>query len=368
MKLTPIPSMPVLRKQAKAKLREAHPNLGSPLSSEIELSALNLLEQFVSSEPSAGFATNARVSQSKLSETAKNYAKALTNDLALLANNQAAPVLSPALSETLEQVRWESLEERTPGFTMLGRLSEVSLADLATLPSTSDENEIEITGHWTNEQLKNVQDAVGGLGNATDGLALKLLTSIHIRTHLGDLSSGPILGLTAKPGPVSLRRGQTNNRGATRWLLFHEVGHQLDRFLSGSSQRFRSRDSDTPFGKSQHPQDYVDANQVSSAEEDFADCHAMAIFHHSEIQENPDLYLHARGELGKKMTWILKQAYGQEFPEPSANYQHTIAEVKAGHTPFSSELDFHHSVNTFLLTPHTLNEQKSAWLKAKLQK
>ena len=361
MRIYTPPSMPNFRKLARRQLEEALPQHGRPLSSEVELSALNLMEEFVRAQPTCQ--NPSELSPANLDSLALSYAEQLSSGPASAPGGAG---LSPAILKVLSEVNWGLVKEAGPSLTVLGRVEEQAAANSATSPRSTMEWGVEITGYWNDRQLENVRSAVRELGESTGTKALNLLRSVHLRTHLGDLPGGPILGLTSRPGPIALQRAQAENPGATRWLVFHEVGHQLDRFLSGSSKRFRSHASDTPFGKSTRAQDYIDGAQTGSPHEDFADCHAMAIFHHQQIRENPDLYLHARGEVGKKMSWILREGYAEEVPAASPRFHSALSEIEAGLTPFESPDELFRTNNLFLLQPDKVRPEQAAWIRSRL--
>lgn len=351
-------SLSRLRAQAKARLQANQPQ-SYCLSSEIELGALNLLEEYVKSDPEAAIVEGTEVPGEGMTA---NYARALALSAARMAGASGSHALSPALTKVLEEVRWESVKEQNPGLELMGRLDEVARANKATSSKESMEWGVKITGHWQPQQLENVNSAVQELGRKTGTKALNLLREVHLRTHLGSLPNGPILGLTRTVGAIALEREQSEHKGATRWLVFHEVGHQLDRYLSGSSRKFRSHQGDSPFGKSSEPSDYVDSEQVGSAHEDFADCHARAIYDLDQIEAQPDLYLHARGPLGEKMAWILEHGYGLKVPPATPEFEARLESVERGESPFRDRTDFHRSVNLYLDRPALLDESQRAWL------
>jgi hypothetical protein len=363
VKLTPDRiSLAHWRQQARVSLKEARLQQGFSLASEVELAALNGLEEFVRSEPDLALVPGRMTTESK-SPIAKGYVQALTRDAMALTGASASHVLSPALQSMLQNVNWQALEEAGLGFEMMGRVDDVSVANKAVGPTQSMDWGVEITGHWSPEQLQNVQSAVTELSRKTGTKAMNLLREVHLRTHLGTLDDGAeVLGVTRTVGPIALQRNLTEHSGSTRWVLFHEVGHQLDRFLSGSSRRFRSHDADVPFGKSTDMTDYVDPHQVSNPHEDFADCHARLIFDWDQIQVNPDLYLHGRGQVGEKMAWILHHAYKETVPEPGESYGSARHKVESGLSPFPDLARFHGAVNIYLDTPDRLPRAEREWL------
>ncbi len=175
------------------------------------------------------------------------------------------------------------------------------------------------------------------------------------------------MGLTRAPGPVGLRREATEHGPTTRWLLFHEVGHQLDRFLSGSTRKFRSHQPDSPFGQSDNPNHYVDQSQVGSPHEDFTDCHACALYNFDQVKKNPDLQIHARGKVGEKMAWSLEQGYGETVPEPGERVLGALGQVDAGTSPFRDRAHFHREVNRYLDSPDLVQADSRAWLENKFR-
>lgn len=348
-----------LREQARERLSQAAPEQSFFVSSEVELTALNLLEDYVRSDPQAVLIEGQPSKEVSLQD---RYGLHLSRSVARLAGLGSGHVLGPCLSNCLEQVRWDRLEEAHPNLSTMGLIDEVSRANLAAGPRQAMEWGVTITGHWSAQQFENVRGAVLELGEKTDTKAINLVREVHLRTHLGELPAGPVLGLTRTVGPIALLREQADLPGNTRWLVFHEVGHQLDRFLAGSSRRFRSHDPDTPFGKSSRPEDYVDPAQVGSAHEDFADCHARLIMDLAEIRRDPDLWIHARGPLGRKLSWILDQAYKEEVAPPSARLERVLGEVDRGASPFADRPAFHAAVNQYLDRPEGLSQVCHGWI------
>lgn len=353
MKLGPHISVPKLRSQAKKRLERTQPEQKPFSPGEVELSTLNLLEEYVRSNPEQSVHPAA---PSGKGDIASRYAQSLAESAASLAGLAGGHCLNPALSGVLGQIRWGQVSATQDS------LSALSKSNLSSGPQHTMDWDVKITGHWTQQQLSNVQAAVEELARKTGTKALNLLRAVHLRTHLGDLKSGPVLGLTNTPGAIALRRDQSNHSGRTRWIVFHEVGHQVDRFLSGRSTQFRSHQANSPFGKSSDPADYVDPNQVGCPHEDFADCHARALYDYDEIQRNPDLYIHARGKVGEKMAWILEEAYKAPVAPPSSRYRSCLEAIDEGRSPFVDRKAFHKAANLFLDKPKALNAKQQAWL------
>lgn len=349
------------RQVALQRLQSTYPQNQMFVSSEKELAALNVLEEYVRTNP-GDCLQQAPEAPSPSSDLASKYGEHL-----LLAAQRAAGMgtghtLAPALTQALSEVHWNLLEDQQSGFTLLGTVDDLATANIAAAPTTEMDWGVKITGHWNERERENVEKAVTELSRKTGTKAMNLLREVHLSTYLGTLPEGPILGITRTVGPVAILREQAELNGNTRWILFHEVGHQLDRFLAKSSVRFRSHDADTPFGKTDRVQDYVHPSLLGSPHEDFADTHAMTILHWDEIKANPDLYLHARGEIGRKMSWILKNAYKEEIPAPSEGLVELYGRVDGGQTPFADRADFEAAVNAYVRIPETLSSERREWL------
>lgn len=354
-----------LRSQAKRQLLASQPQHKTCLSSEVELTTLNLIEEFVRSEPSQAI-TPGQATEGK--DPASRYGNSLAQCAASLAGAGAGHTLARPIQKALSEIRWWSLKPEQAEVQTMGTMLDLAAANKAVGPKESMDWGVQVTGHWTDEQKQNVQNAVLELGRKTGTKAINLLREVHLRTELGGLEHGPILGLTKTVGAIALRRDQADHSGRTRWLVFHEVGHQLDRFLSGRSTSFRSHQPDSPFGQSDNPSHYIDGNQVGSPHEDFADCHARALYDYDDIQDNPDLYLHARGRVGEKMAWILEQGYKDTVRPPSASYTSLLRQVNSGESPFADQESFHAAVNLYLDHAEALPTEKRRWLDRNLRR
>jgi hypothetical protein len=350
-----------LRQQARQHLTES--GCQHPLKSEVELTALNLVEEFVRTQPEQALT---QAPQAKIkSPLGQKYAQALATSARGLAGAAAGHALNPALTQVLNDVRWNSIDEKQPGMTMLGTIEDAAIANKAVSPQAELDWDVKVSGHWNQQQLDNVTKAVNELSEQTGTKAMTVLREVHLRTHLGSLEEGPILGVTRTMGPVALRREQTEHLNTTRWLLFHEVGHQVDRALSGGPGKFRSHAPDAPFGKSDNPDEYIDPHQLGCPHEDFADCHARLIMNMDGVRENPDLHVHGRGALGEKMAWIRKTAYREETPEPSSAFKDILNAVKQK-SPFADKSSFFQGVNTYLDSPAKLPAEQRDWVRSRL--
>lgn len=348
---------------AVQRLQSTYPQNQMFLSSEKELAALNVLEEFVRTNPGECLQKSPQApSASPTSDLASHYGEHLLLSAQRAAGGAAGHSLTPAISQALSEVHWELLKDQQSGFTLLGTVDDLATANKATAPVAGMDWGVKITGYWNDHQRENVEKAVTELSRKTGTKAMNLLREVHLSTYLGTLPEGPILGITRTVGPVAILREQSELNGNTRWILFHEVGHQLDRFLAKSSVRFRSHDADTPFGKTDRVQDYVHPSLLGSPHEDFADTHAMTILHWDEIKANPDLYLHARGEIGRKMSWILTNAYKEEIPAPSERLVALYRRVDEGQTPFADRADFEAAVNDYVRVPESLSGERREWL------
>lgn len=355
-----IDSVSAWRSQAAERWKTSLPERGLPSPGSVEMVALGLWEAEVWKDPRAALSQVGSSAVPELSKRAQAYARDLSG--ALGASLGSAPSsLAPALLSALSEVRWELFAHQS-GVEVLGTCADHHRVNLATTPTGLADCHLKVTGVQDPRQLANVCSAVAELSSKTSTKAMTVVRSVDLRSSLGTFSDqAPVLGLSGNGRGVSLLSSVAFDLAATRGVLFHEVGHQVDKALAHPGQSFRSTEADTPFGKTTHPEDYPSPQVVGQAAEDFADSHAQLILDWNAIEANPDLLIHARGKVGEKLAWIRDKAYRQPVPPPSERYQAIERQVLAQATPFSDLGNFYDSVNGWLYGREVPADHK-AWL------
>ena len=184
---------------------------------------------------------------------------------------------------------------------------------------------IPVHGFIKPEELTHIIEALREVVGKTETKALHLVREIYLRPFLAESlgqDGQPQLvdGLAYGRGRVGLINATAREPQALRRAFFHELGHELDRVLSGGSTFFRSEQSDNPFGKTGERSHYLSDYATTSPAEDFAECHGQLILDWQGVRECPDLFVHSRGVVGEKLAWIWQKGYRLELPPPSKNW------------------------------------------------
>lgn len=277
------------REQARARL-------GGGLSTEVEMTALALCERAILSAPKEAIEGPARSGL---------YA-------ATLATLAGVGGLTQGVAAILEEFRcWQEPSAlRTLGDCRDQLVAARAVGPTQSLPTGFESYSIPLHGAWDEREERNVREALREIVGKTGGKALHLVKEIYLRPFLAETAQGELVdGLASGRRQVGLLNLTARDPAATRKALFHELGHELDRILSGGITFFRSSQEDNPFGHGASISDYAATN----AAEDFAETHAALIEDWDRIRECPELFVHSRGEIGQKLAWIWEKGYRQEL-------------------------------------------------------
>ncbi|MEW6282826.1 MAG: hypothetical protein AB1758_29715, partial [Candidatus Eremiobacterota bacterium] len=178
--------------------------------------------------------------------------------------------------------------------------------------------QVALTGTWSASEVPHLEAALSEYHRRTGADPHRLVEEVHLRPYLGENErvgrngTTPVAGTFEGSGRVGLLNGVARDPKACRRVLFHEMGHQLDLLLGNGT--FVSRCPDSPFGKSGRAADYVSGYAETDPCEDFAETHEFLLEHWDAVTAQPDLFLHANGEMGRKLAFILERGYGRVFP------------------------------------------------------
>ncbi|MBX3172402.1 MAG: hypothetical protein KF760_33670 [Candidatus Eremiobacteraeota bacterium] len=214
------------------------------------------------------------------------------------------------------------------------------------------DHEVWVTGSVRPEQRTLIGEALAQLHNCIGNEAFQQLKKVHVRPYLGQLSrsGGEIAGLAAlsTPDAVFLKASQLENKEQFAGTLFHEFGHLRDaRKADFWSQRYLSISPHSPFGNG-GDFDFVSDYARSKPTEDLAETHRFLIENWDKVQTEPQLWIHANGDLGDKLAWVLDKFYDRAVPPLGKEMKQALKEVKRGLAPFSNREDFQEKLQQFL--------------------
>lgn len=282
----------------------------------VEATALNLFERSLGNNPQApsqvvvGDAVGAFDLKSlPVSDKARGLARQ-GEYLSYLTATSGAGALSPALMAILQDFdtdKLQKLSNNAVGTVLAASTSSQSFAHEG----------VQISGARNDRERENVSEALTYIKErcpkALAACNLVVLESAPMPEGPGTVTNGQTF---AHFPTAVLRRSMTDNPESTRWVLSHEIGHLVDT-QGGYTDR-----PDSPFGKGESvtPYGFSDGPQ-----EDFAETHADVLKNWDKIKTNPDLFVHAGGEVGAKRAWILREVYGEDIPPPSPGCQKFLA-------------------------------------------
>lgn len=324
------------RQQAREVLKTLHSELketawGSyfveqPAPETVELTALNLFEQSLGSRslPDKVFDTRPNVHSADAVCRASNppvspQARGLSQIgayTAILAATAAVGLSAPAICGILEDFSPELLSKGVGGFTPL-------LAATTATDTMEHRHGKYVIGARTELENQNVDIVLQELRRRCPK-ADESFDSLVISNYLRSSPEGGDPGGAASlDGHMSLlvQRGVTHDLDALRWVVFHEVGHSLDRLGIYSGR------PDSPFGKGPFITQYARdpgpgasglPQETLGRIEDFAETNSAVLFHWDRYKACPDL-LYACGDkvAADKQAWILDKVYDQPLPPPS---------------------------------------------------
>lgn len=214
------------------------------------------------------------------------------------------------------------------------------------------DHEVWVTGNVGPEHRDTIAEALGQLHDSIGNEAFQALKKVHVRPYIGQLShsSGEISGLAAlaTPDAVFVKASQLEEKGEFAGTLFHEFGHLQDaRKADFWSQNYRSLSPSSPFGNG-GDFDFVSDYARSKPTEDLAETHRFLVQHWDKIQAEPQLWVHANGELGDKLAWVLDKFYDRSLPPLGKEMKQSLKAVERGQTPFSRHEDFQEKLQQYL--------------------
>lgn len=288
------------------------------VTSGVEMTALALFERAVLEAPTQLLSGSAGLPA--------DPQKALYLSTLLALQGLPSSGLNPALVQVLDDFRvWQP--QAQPGRVgTLGDFSDQvqaarvvgSPASLAAGPVDGKPYHIPLLGSTDPIEVAHIQSALQEMVRKTNSKALHLVKEIYLRpflAHFTDPQGQPQLvdGLAHNRQVIGILQASARDPQAARRALFHEAGHELDHILSKPGVAYRSSWDDNPFGQGECVSEYARTN----ATEDFAETHQVLIEEWDQIRECPDLFLHARGQIGEKLAWIWQKGYREELPPPS---------------------------------------------------
>ena len=214
------------------------------------------------------------------------------------------------------------------------------------------DHEVWVTGNVLAEHRTLIGEALAQLHDSVGNEAFQQLKRVHIRPYLGQLSDrgGEMAGLAAlaTPDALFIKASQLEERERFAGTLFHEFGHLQDaRKADFWSQHYRSLSPGSPFGNGSDF-DFVSDYARTKPTEDLAETHRFLIENWQAIQSEPQLWIHANGQLGDKLAWVLEQFYDRPVAPLGKDMKQSLKDVEAGRAPFSNRDEFQEKLQQFL--------------------
>lgn len=214
------------------------------------------------------------------------------------------------------------------------------------------DHEIWVTGNVPPEQRATIGEALAQLHDSIGNEAFQQLKKVHVRPFIGQLghSGGEIVGLASlhAPDAVFMKASQLDEPEKFAGTLFHEFGHLRDaRKADFWSQNYASLSPGSPFGNG-GDFDYVSDYARSKPTEDLAETHRFLIENWDQIHTEPQMWVHANGDLGGKLAWVLDTFYDRSVAPLGKEMKQALKELKRGEAPFSNHEDFQEKLQQFL--------------------
>lgn len=347
-----LPKVSWCRQQAEAQLSLQG---SKPTPEEVELGALQLFENAV-------LQTQAGSTVPPQSKATFDRQRSLAATSAYTASLAAAAGLTGPLNATVlhhladfsAPLIWPSGCEGYP-LIPFGKPDHIDRVATQLAPRFSVEVEgcdVLVTGPVAPEQRTLVAETLQELQGKVGTWAFAQLQRVHFRSYLGWMGPNSKAGGMADPNltrAIFLDVDLLKNRDNLRNTLFHEFGHTKDRSESDGTQTYASQTSGSPFGQG-GPHDYVSEYARTLTYEDLAETHSYLLRHWDSLKQDPQLWIHANGGLGKKLRWILRTFYDQPVPPPTPPLKQALRQVRSGQSPFADGDEFQQRLQTFLLS------------------
>lgn len=327
---------------------EARQRLGEAADERtVELGALQLFENATQAGTRNG---EARTQKFKLKRTLDSVA----GYMAGLSGGPVGAATVAALNGFSPTLLWDpgAEESRLKVFGEPTVLDKVA-TELAPRFSVSfPDHEVWVTGNVLPEHRETIGGALAQLHRCAGNEAFRKLKRVHVRPYLGQIGEkgGAIGGLASLTTPEALfvKTSQLDQAGEFADTLFHEFGHLQDGIKADLwSESYASLSPGTPFGNGGNF-DFVSEYARSQPIEDLAETHSFLIKNWDKIQAEPQLWIHANGELGDKLKWILDKFYDRPVESLGQGMKQSLKDVRKGRTPFPNSEEFQEKLQQFL--------------------
>jgi len=327
---------------------EARRRLGESADERtIELGALQLFENATRAGTRTGEARSQKFKLKRTLDSVAGYMASLSGGAVGAATVAALAGFSPSLL-------WDpgAEDSRLKVFGEPAVLDKVA-TELAPRFSVSfPDHEVWVTGNLLPEHREVIGGALAQLHACVGNEAFRNLKRVHVRPYLGQLGEkgGAIGGLASLTTPEALfvKTSQLDQEGEFADTLFHEFGHLQDGLKADLwSASYASLSPGTPFGNGGNF-DFVSEYARSQPIEDLAETHSYLIKHWDQIQAEPQLWIHANGELGDKLSWILEKFYDRPVESLGQAMKQSLNDLNKGRTPFPNHEEFQEKLQQFL--------------------
>ena len=330
---------------------EARERLGDGVDERtLELAALQLFENTALAKASSVVPTKHRPQVFDAARTLES----LTSYTASLACGPLGGPAVAALSRFSPNLLWQPNSEQQR-LKILGDpavLDEVATQLAPRFSVSFPDHEVWVVGNVPAEHRDMIAGTLEQLHDCIGNDAFRQLKRVHVRPFIGHAGSrgGEISGLAslATPEAVFVKASQMAEREKFAGTLFHEFGHLKDAAESGFwSQYYASTAPGSPFGNG-GDLDYVSEYARTKPTEDLAETHRFLIQHWDEIQSEPQLWIHANGELGDKLSWVLDKFYDRPVEPLGQAMKQTLKDIQRGQSPFDNREEFQEKLQGFV--------------------
>ena len=316
----------------------------------VELAALQLFENTALASASTVVPTKHRAQPFEADRTLES----LAGYTASLASGPLGGAAVAALSRFSPSLLWQPNVEQQR-LKILGDPDVLDKVATQLAPRFSvrfPDHEVWVVGNVPAEHRDMIAGTLEQLHDSIGNEAFQQLKRVHVRPFIGQAGSrgAEISGLAsvATPEAVFVKASQLADREKFAGTLFHEFGHLKDAAKSGFwSQYYASTAPGSPFGNG-GDLDYVSEYARTKPTEDLAETHRFLIQHWDAIHAEPQLWVHANGELGDKLNWELDKFYDRSVEGLGQGMKQTLKDVRKGQTPFDNREDFQEKLQQFL--------------------
>ena len=345
--IEPPPVAPSGLPSAQACRELAQQHLGSQASPDvIELGALQLYENAVRG-------ADAKSHSMLLDKKAQtNHCQYLAGLAALAGSPGSIPLaVARGLQDFNLDLLWPSDGKGLRTFSTPEKIDQVACKLAPRMALKWDDHEVLVTGAMSPEQRAPMAESLDELRQAVGPVAFRQLKTVHVRPFLARSAFGRVSGLVTRnlPSQIFISQLQMYDKPALAHTSSHEFGHLRDYARATMSSHLHSSDAwKSPFGEGGEF-DFVSGYARTKSSEDAAETHSHWVKHKDKIEAAPQMWIHANGRLGHKLSWISQKFYDRPVPPLGQRTAQALSDIRAGRAPFENFDDYQEKLQEFLL-------------------